>query len=276
MLRRERRGKGTRGNGLQVKRRTAAGRGREGNGKRTAGEKDCPREDKSERERWEKTRGISWGMSVGGESSKFPRIGFPDQRAASAAERWLLMVTLLKVGGISRVLTPLLSPPPSPYSCSSGFPLVFASRRENSGIPCRFNRMPVHPYSSSLNFSRDKNKRSTSDQPQFFLATFETFLPSHGELWKLTRVYTQARDIIGLSLWSFRRHREYDITENNNALSGGSRVMLLATWNGLFAAYLLAGKWHKSSFLHDRWFYRVRVDTAETTRKIWGMEPATC
>lgn len=45
---------------------------------------------------------------VGGESSKFPRVGLPDRRAASAAERWLLTVTPRKVGGISRVLPPSL------------------------------------------------------------------------------------------------------------------------------------------------------------------------
>lgn len=36
--------------------------------------------------------------------------------------------------------------------------------------------------------------------------------------------------------------RVRDIMENNNALSAGSRVMLLGTRSGSFAAYLRAGR----------------------------------
>lgn len=92
-------------------------------------------------------------------------LAFPTSAAASAAERWLLMVTPLKVGGISRVLTPTsLSPtvaaaPPvyprlSACLCFSRGNIARTPEGEGKANPRRFNRVPVNPYPGSLHFSR--------------------------------------------------------------------------------------------------------------------------
>lgn len=100
-------------------------------------------------------------MSVG-ESSKFLELAFP-----TSAERWLLMVTPLKVGRISRVLTPF----PRRFGVCLCIPLTAClSSSEGSARELALTAVDSRPHvgeiraptSSALDFSRGRSHADIS------------------------------------------------------------------------------------------------------------------
>jgi len=160
---------------------------RGGRGRRA---KDYPREDGSEHGCWEKTRGISWGMSVGGESSKFPPSWLP--RSASAERRLL-------TGDPAESWENFSFPRPMYPELSACLCLSSGERSRTpdvDSIACRWIRVPT-----SSDFSR------------------ETSVTYNNVAWRENKKVncSRVRCYRVIRLLGYRGH---DIMENNNALSG--------------------------------------------------------
>lgn len=160
-------------------------------------------------------------MSVDGESSEFSQVDFPDQPAPKD-DCWL--VTPLKVGEFLPFL--FLSSAYVSWAFRLSL-LVFEGARE----------LRILSILSRVGESRPR---------WIFLAKRQL----HIITWREERIKrvncSRVRCYRVIRLFGYRGH---DIMENNNALSGCTFVKRYSEReSGLRAAYLLAGKWHKSSF----------------------------